>query len=204
MKNLTSSWLKYHLFSFLNLILVFHPFRIKSERLPMVFTPNGAFHTFLFSLVTSIIIFLPIVLFIGNAINADILVPELFIVTVFGLIFGTIFRSIQGKSACHIHIFRHEFILTLFGFYKKEIEVFSKSKWEGLVLYKEKFRSTKNYKVCLQLDDGRQVMLVLTIFAKKADKQLKSLCRILGLEEISPIKREIINDGHIHLGNSST
>ena len=204
MKNLTSSWLKYHLFSFLNLILVFHPFRIKSERLPMVFTPNGAFHTFLFSIVTSLLIFFPIVLFIGNAINANMLIPELFIVSAFGLVFGTIFRSIQSRSACHIHIFRHELILTLFGFYKKEIEVFSKNKWEGLVLYKEKFRSTKNYKVCLQLDDGRQVMLILTIFAKKAQKRLNLLCRTLGLKEMSPKQRQIINDGHIHLGNSST
>lgn len=201
MKNLSLSWLKYHLTTLLRLIIIFQPFRIKSNRLPIVLIPYGAIPTFLFALVSSLIILLPLVLFIANAINANILVPELFVVSAFGLIFGTIFRSMQGKSISHIRAYRHEMILTFFGFYKKEEEIFRRDKWEGLVLYKEKYRSTKNYKVCLQLDDGRQVMLELTIFRKRAERQLTSLCQILGLKEMEPMQRQIINDGHVQVGN---
>ena len=200
MKNLSLNWLKYHLLTIPRLIFVFHPFRIKSDRLPIVLIPYGAIPTFLFALVSSLIIYLPLILFIGNAINANIIIPELFIVSAFGIVFGIIFRNIQGKSACQIQIYRHELVLTFYGFYKEEVEVFSKDKWEGLVLYKEKFRSTKNYKVCLHLDDGRQVMLALTIFRKRANTKLKSLCQILKLKEINPLKRQIINDGNIQLG----
>jgi len=201
MKYLSLSWLKYHLLTLLQLIIVFHPFRIKSNRLPIVLIPYGAIPTFLFALVSSLLIYLPLVLFIGLAINANILAPELFIVSAFGLIFGTIFRSIQGKSISHIHVYRHELILTFFGFYEKEVEIIRRDKWEGLVLYKEKYRSTKNFKVCLQLDDGRQVMLELTIFGKRAKRKLYSLGKILKLKEINPQQMQIINDGHVHLGN---
>jgi hypothetical protein len=99
----------------------------------MVLTPNGAFSTFLFASVSSLIIYFPIVLFIGNAINAGIWIPELFIVSAFGLVFVTVFRSIQGKFVSHIHIYRHELILTFYRFYEKEVEVFNRKEWSGVV-----------------------------------------------------------------------
>ncbi len=198
---ITFSWLVYHLRTFLELIFVFHPFKRIGNNLPMVCIPNGSIGTFLFAVVTSLIIDLPLILFIANIINAGVLIPELFIVSIFGIVFGTIFRNIQARMVSHVHIDEHKLALTYFGFYKKEVTIFERDELKNMVLIKEKYRNTKNYKVCIELVDGRQLMLELTIFKQRAERILNTYRKALHLLVSDPSKKQIINDAHITISN---
>ena len=200
---ITFRWINYHMTSFLKLILVFHPFRFNKGTFPIILIPFGNWGTFIFSCVSALIIFLPIVIMIGNLINVQIFIPELLIVTAFGLIFGTIFRSIQDRSTGRVQIDRNKLVLELYGFWEKEVHVFSRNSWLGLVFFEEKFGSTKNFKICLQMKDGRQVMLVLTIFKRKGEKALKKYAQLLALNVVESQSKDIINNGNFQLGSSN-
>ncbi len=170
-------------------------------RLPVTIIPYGGLPTFIFSLIISLIIYLPVVLFLLQAAGTGNPSFELFIVSGFGLIFGTIFRSIQGQSISRIIVDWDELELTFFRFEGMEVESFPRANWEGLSIFKDNVRGTNNFKVCLILNDGRQVMLEHSIFKKRAEKMLKIYTQILGLKEIQPPEKQIVNDGNFHFGS---
>ncbi|MGQ1787587.1 MULTISPECIES: hypothetical protein [unclassified Saccharicrinis] len=195
-KLISLRWFKYHLGTFLDLIVVFHPFRRIGTKVPLVCIPNNLLSTFVFAMVSSLIIYVPVILFVANYANAGLIIPEFFIVTIFGVIFGTIFRSIQSNMVSVIQIDRHQLTLTHYGFYKKETTVIKRDQLKTMVLMKEKYRGTKNYKICVETSDGRHVMLKLTIFKKSAENILNTYRNALGLLVSNPSEKQIINDAH--------
>lgn len=202
LKKISLQWLQYHLISFIELVFAFHPFRWRNNTLPIICTPVSAFPTFLFSTVINAIIYLPLVIFIGNYINTNILITELFIISVFGLLFGTIFRAIQGKIS-YISINNAELKIMSYGFYEKEITLFKRNELAGIVLFKDKFKGTKNFKICIELFEKQQIMLELTMFEKKANKLMKYYCKTLNLKVVNGSKKEILNDGNFTISGSS-
>ncbi|SMO52871.1 hypothetical protein SAMN06265379_102273 [Saccharicrinis carchari] len=200
-KKISLNWFKYHLVTFLDLIIAFHPFRKIGSRLPLVCIPNGGFITFVFSTVTALIIYVPVILFVVNAINTGILIPEFFIVFIFGVVFGSIFRYIQAEMVSRVDVDQHRLKLTYFGFFKKEVTIFKREELKQMVLIKEKYRNTKNYKVCVELNGGRQIMLELTIFRRRAHRILNKYKEALRLPVSDPSQKNIINDAHVTINN---
>ncbi|WP_420317334.1 hypothetical protein [Ekhidna sp.] len=195
------AWLVYHLTSFIRLPLVFHPFPRSNRSIPMVIIPSAGLISFIFLLVSALLIYAPLILIFLNALVSDILVPELLIVSLFGLIIGTIFRYIQGSTSSVVRIDPRTLTLIFYRLKGKVEQVFDLNDAIGLVHYREKYRGTKNHKICIAFEDGHQVLLKLTIFEKKARKLLSSFEEVLNLKEMNPPKRSILNDGQVTLSN---
>jgi len=201
LQKMTTQWFGYHLKTFPELIWVFNPFKTIGKSIPGFFIPHGRVMIFLFSLFSTCMIYIPVFSLLIVFIVKKVLIPELFIVSIFGFAFGTIFRSVQAEDTSVVFVDRSELKIIIYGFFAKKIYPFRINKLVGIILYKNKYRSTKNYKICVQLDDGRQVLLKLTIFHKKAIRYLNNYHELLGLSVIEPPKRRIINDNRISLDN---
>ncbi|MFY0652035.1 MAG: hypothetical protein JXQ96_08390 [Cyclobacteriaceae bacterium] len=197
-KALTLRWIGYHLLTLARFLYLYQPFRLQNRFAPVRFTPGGAWPVFIFSGVCCLLIFGPILIFILSITSSGIVVPELFIVSVFGFVFSIFFRSAQSKSASHIYFDGQDIFFTIFGFYEEHVEVIDKNDVRGLQSIKQNLKGTHNYKICLLLDDNRLLLIRLTISAGKAKHLLTKYSELFDTEMID-IKgdAQIINDSGI-------
>lgn len=199
-KKLSLSWLFYYLLSFIEMAIVFCPFRLRVRLIPATFRPVAPIASFLFPFVISLLIYAPVVFFVLILINTGLASTELFIVSGFGLVFGTIFRIIQHQSACIIRYDGDILSYKTYGFYEKSREEIPKSHLLGLRRFQTKSRNTKNYKVCIELQDERIILLKVTIFEKKSIRLLEKYCSLFNLKEIKTSRTtEPINDYNINI-----
>jgi hypothetical protein len=188
---LSISWLFYHIVCLVEILLIFQPFHFRSTT---TFRPGAPIAYFIFSLVCNLIIYLPIVGMVGTWINIGQFEPGFLIVTIFGLFFGGIFRSVTDNSIVLLSFdgFKMEFVT--YGFYEKKIEQIPIDEIEGLTMIETSTYAYPNFKICLVLDDGRLILLYLTIFKKKAERKLNELTNLLRLKSLQNPGGDPIND----------
>ncbi|MEQ9290118.1 MAG: hypothetical protein RIG77_24520 [Cyclobacteriaceae bacterium] len=200
---LSTKWLSYHLITLARFLYLFQPIRLNNIHLPVQFAPGGFWGTFLLSLVSCLFIFVPIIAFVLNITNAGVVLPELFIVSAFGLVFSIIYRSVQGEGATYLYFDGHDLFYTTFGFYESHTEVFDRKRINGVVKVKHNSKGTTNYKLCLEVEDGRLIMLRMTFFEKKADQLLVRYCELFTVRHIeNPDTNKPDNDIGLTLGQS--
>jgi hypothetical protein len=188
---LSISWLIYHIVCLVEILLIFQPLRFRSTT---SFRSGAPIAYFIFSLVWNLIIYLPIVGMVGTWINIGQFEPGFLIVTIFGLFFGGIFRSVSDNSIVLLSFdgFKMEFVT--YGFYEKMIEQIPIDEIEGLTMIETSTYAYPNFKICLVLDDGRLILLYLTIFKKKAERKLNELTNLLRLKSLPYSGGNPIND----------
>jgi hypothetical protein len=202
-KKITPGWLYYHLRTFVEQVVVFHPFRIPSVY-PLRFYPGGRITTFIFGLFCSVLIYLPLIFFFLAGVANGVWMPEAFIITIFGIAFGTIYRSIQDDSCTYLIFDNQNLDFVTYGFYEKTIERIEHSQFSGLTLLKSNVRGTKNYKICLVLNDGRILLLRLNLFEQKTKKQMDAFSQAFRTSILQNVSGMPINDHNFSWGGSTS
>ena len=195
-------WIKYHFWVLWILLFQYHPFQFKNYKIPAHFKPLPKIGTFIFVIVCQICIYLPVFLFVGTAINVGLFIPGVFIISIFGFAFSILFRYTLSDKATFINYDGKDVKYQVFGFYQLEEQIFKKDDLKSVVRLRHNFRGTNNHKVCLELQDGRLILLYLTIWKRKVMRKLEEISTLMNLPvNPHPTNGSPINDVNVSLGN---
>ena len=169
-KLFTLQWLAYHIITLFDFAFRLNPIRVNANRLPLILIPGGSLLSSIFSLTSILLIFLPVIVNTAFFLNDQQFVYELLFISLFGLFFSIVFRSVQQEMMTLIVYHRRQLRLTDYGFFEKKIETIKQQELKELIVINKKYRGTRNYKLCVVLSDGRIVLLKLTTNFKKIEK----------------------------------
>jgi hypothetical protein len=181
-------------------------FTVFLKSLPFVgsattFRPVGWLGPFIFTSVVQLLIYLPLLLIIGIYINVQIFQPGFLVVTGFGIIFGTIFRSIINTSLTYLEYDGFKLKFEVFGLYEKTEESISSENLEGITHFESIVTGTHNYKICFLTKDGRLLLAHVTPWKYIFKKRLKKIVDSVQLPIVEYPGGEPINDMNIGRSN---
>jgi hypothetical protein len=201
-RTLSITWLAYHLLTLARFLYLYLPIRLNNKHLPVQFTPGPVWGVFVLSLVGCILIFMPVLAFVLTFTSTGALHPEWFAVSVIGFLFSIVYRGLQGSSVTHLFFDGDDLFFTTYGFYEATTEVIDKTEIEGIVLMFTQFKATKNYKLCVKLEDGRLILLRITLSEHKAEELQERYCELFGVGKAVDISQKSpVNDINLILGS---
>ncbi len=201
LKLLSLRWLGYHVTSLIEILFSFHPFRIFTYKIPIIFRPGISAITFLFAFFCLLIILLPIVIVVATYFNIQQWAFAPLIATAFGVVFSIIFKNVTNGAIVKITYDGHRILFTTFGLFEKTVEPIPMTEVKGVSLYTDQTPRSKNYKICLLLTDHRTILLRVSKSKSRSKRRLEKVGTALNLSTVPYPKGTIpIND--ISLGNA--
>jgi hypothetical protein len=191
---LNLSWWGYFLHS--NLMVLWRALLKRNECI-MTFRSASRVGSFVFSFFINLLIYLPLVGFIGTFINIQRLAPGFLVVTAFGLAFGVFFRHLINESLTYISFDGQFWHYECFGFSQKAYEKISQSEIKGVMLYEHKNIDRYNYKVALRLQDGRIILLYVSQLQRWSKKVFEKVQAKSGLKAATYEGGTPINDMNV-------